>query len=543
LPHVPNDEVESLTLELARVRADAWDTEGTSRALETGFVRVPSSAALFDRLNALYRETSSYDRLARLCELAGTGEASPERRIALWLEAAHLYREHGGDTAKAAELLEGALKVDPTRLDVIDEYRIVAQTSGGHDKLVSELDRGIPASTTMDQKRALYVRRAEAKGHLGHEDGAIEDWEQAIAAGERDLVPSYLEYLEQVAARARADANVERFKSISLRTAELASSLGDTARAADTMRAILAEDEANVAVLRALGRLEDGRQGHEEALEVYIRLISLDDPANIPAHALHIADIAKNLGRPEDAKESLEWALATIPTAGDVRTRLEELYREMGAVVEMVSLYLHDAEQSEDSAVKFAAWVRAGALLNESGADPELAINVLENARAQKQQDVECVCLLSDAYLRVGRLQDAHDALHYCLSLYKGKRVKELVVLYMRLAAIAASVGDNDSRLSFLSSALDMDAQNGDAASELAMLAMEMQQWELASRALRTITMLKTPAPLSKALAYYHLGQVGRVQGDPRKAALFYKRALDEDPNLVEAQEALSALG
>ena len=60
-----------------------------------------------------------------------------------------------------------------------------------------------------------------------------------------------------------------------------------------------------------------------------------------------------------------------------------------------------------------------------------------------------------------------------------------------------------------------------------------------ANRALRAVTLLKTPGALSKALAYQYMGEIARVQGDPKRALTLVKRALMEDPSLEGAKALL----
>jgi tetratricopeptide (TPR) repeat protein len=71
---------------------------------------------------------------------------------------------------------------------------------------------------------------------------------------------------------------------------------------------------------------------------------------------------------------------------------------------------------------------------------------------------------------------------------------------------------------------------------------MELGNYDVAQRALRAITMLKVPAPLPKALAYQHLGEIARQQGDVKRAMMLLKRAIDDDPTLASARELLEAL-
>jgi tetratricopeptide (TPR) repeat protein len=102
--------------------------------------------------------------------------------------------------------------------------------------------------------------------------------------------------------------------------------------------------------------------------------------------------------------------------------------------------------------------------------------------------------------------------------------------------------GDRNTELNHLTTALDMDAQNGVVASELAYLSLELGNLDIAQRALRQITMLKVPAPMAKAVAYQHLGEIARQQGDTRRAMMLLKRAIDDDPTLEEAKQLLDQL-
>jgi hypothetical protein len=54
--------------------------------------------------------------------------------------------------------------------------------------------------------------------------------------------------------------------------------------------------------------------------------------------------------------------------------------------------------------------------------------------------------------------------------------------------------------------------------------------------------MLKNPGPMSKALAYQYMGEIARKQGDPKRAILLVKRAVQEDPTLASAKALLQVL-
>jgi golgin subfamily B member 1 len=183
-------------------------------------------------------------------------------------------------------------------------------------------------------------------------------------------------------------------------------------------------------------------------------------------------------------------------------------------------------------------------LLVQHGADPEIAATALAEAHALRPSDAECTVLLADAYTLAGRSAEAVELINQAIASHKGKRSRELGALYHRLARVAHHGGDQASELAWLASALDMDGQSGFVASELATVAMGLGQMEVATRALRTITMLKPPvsSPISKAMAYQYLAEIARQQGDVKRAVMLLKRAVDEDPALDSARALLESL-
>jgi tetratricopeptide (TPR) repeat protein len=232
------------------------------------------------------------------------------------------------------------------------------------------------------------------------------------------------------------------------------------------------------------------------------------------------------------------------PNDEALRERLVRLYEHTGAYRELAEMSLVDAKQAKDVAGRFAHLVRAGSLFIQHGADPSVAIAALEESHALRPSDLECIVLLADAYTLAGRTADAIELINVAIASHKGKRSRELAALYHRLARAAHSLSDSANEMAWLGSALEMDAQNGFVAAELASLAMEHGQLDLATRALRAITLLREPAssPLPKALAYQHLGEIARQQGDVKRAVLLLKRAIDDDPTLATARALLDAL-
>jgi tetratricopeptide (TPR) repeat protein len=225
-----------------------------------------------------------------------------------------------------------------------------------------------------------------------------------------------------------------------------------------------------------------------------------------------------------------------------VTDRLQRVYELTGAWHELAELALQDARASGDVAERFAALVRAGALLLEQAGDAGAAMVPLEEARALRPTDPHCVALLADAYTLAGRAQEATSLVEQVIAPHKGKRSREIAPLYIRLARAARYTGDAAAEVRTLSLALDCDGQNGEVCSDVAIRGVELDQLELANRALRAVTLLKVPGPMSKALAYQYMGEIARKQGDPKRALMLLKRAITEDPSLDGARALIDAI-
>jgi tetratricopeptide (TPR) repeat protein len=238
----------------------------------------------------------------------------------------------------------------------------------------------------------------------------------------------------------------------------------------------------------------------------------------------------------------LERARLAAPGNEALTACLLALYEATGAYRELAALHLEEAKGARDVAGRFAHLLEAGTLLLAHGSDPNLALAPLREANALRPGDLACSARLAEGLAAIGKPQEAMEQLAALLAPHKGRRSRELAAVHQALAHVARAAGDRKTELGALTSALDMDPQNGAVASELALVAREADNLELAQRALRAVTMLKAPAPLSRGLAYQYLGEIAQKQGDVKRAVMLLKRAVDDDPSLASAKALLTQL-
>ena len=77
---------------------------------------------------------------------------------------------------------------------------------------------------------------------------------------------------------------------------------------------------------------------------------------------------------------------------------------------------------------------------------------------------------------------------------------------------------------------------------KLADASMELGNHEIALKALRAVTLMKNPSPMSRAQAFLKQGVIASTQGDNKKAVFLARKALSEDPSLEDAQRFLAQI-
>ncbi len=536
---------EPIALALAALRRELGDEAAAERALELGYRANPSSTQLLTHLEDAFRKRGNWRKLAELWVLDAGTRTDPAERIARLREAATLLKEQVQDSKGASDALRLALESAPDDMAILDELVETSLASGAADAAIREVTAFMERNTLPDAPRAsLLARRSGMRGSApGDEPGALEDMEAAFAIDRATYAGALAARLarSREVAEGAGDAAAERL--LRLRAAQVLPYSGQVDEARTLLSDLIRQDPRDKAALKTLASLETALERWDAASAALRRLVALEeDGAAAVDTALRLADVCERAGRPGDARGVLERARLVAPQDRSVSDRLQRVYEQTGAWHELANLALEDARASGDVAERFTALVRAGVLLLEQAGDPTAAMAPLEEARALRPADPACVGPLADAYTLSGRAPDATALVEQVLAQRKGKRSREIAPLYVRLARAARYVGDAAGELRSMGLALDCDAQNGEVCADVALRAVELEQFELANRALRSITLLKTPGPMSKALAYQYMGEIARKQGDPKRALMLLKRALTEDPTLEGARALIDAI-
>lgn len=532
---------------LANLLIGIWnqleDEHAAARALDLGFRAHPGDESLRTRLESYYREREEYAELAGMMVYDAQHREDAEAAVARAREAAIIYRDTLESPGQAADAMRAAWQRSPEDLGLLEELIGDLTEAGLHASGSEDVATALEQHEEPTPARAALLRmRARLELAVSNTGRAVEDLEEAYGIDRdgtaQDLVTGLEAHRHAAADAGSQDAEREA-------THRLAAVLRDGG-SGEAGRDVLAEwverDPGDREALRILREVDAAAERWSDVAQHNSRLIEVEEGEDQVEAALGLADACRRVEQLGEARSGLEYVARAQPEALPVREALKDLYEQTGALVELAELVLADAYATEDLEVRFAHFRRAGDLRIQMN-DAEGALEPLAEAAQIQPEDHDLIILLADAYMGSDRLQEAVELLQQTIGEFKRRRSPQLAAMQLRMARIAGTSGDPETQKEWLNVALDADKNNGEVAAELAELAMELGDDETALKALRVVTLQKTPGPMSKAVAFLRQAQIAQRQGDPQKAVLWARRARLEDDGLDEAHQFLADMG
>ena len=552
------DDVSSIVSTLRQVRNQLFDLDGEIRALELGCSRLPSDQALQQELLQALRDGNRFEQLAETLFQVSANAENIETKLSVLLEAAQIYESDLGDPLRAVEALKTAASLAP--LDTTIQIRLATnlERSGEianavacltavleHDRLPSD-----SRSEVLHARAALVARNnPQDASSLA---SAIADIDEALALeAQQEILRIDVEELlsedliaillaQHALALSESDDVVARDSMLRLFTI-----LPDANRTQEALELLVAwvkqhGDDADA--VSALGQLAMRLERWAAATKAYARLVDLTSGEQQRNAALVLAEVSAKSGEPSAAQSALEKVFQANPGDAEVLGLLRAIYEAAGAYAELAHLILGQLNQSEDEQHRFDCLIQAGDLLSRSPDHLDEAISLIEEARQLKPDEIDVITTLAGAYSRANRFDEASSLLTAAIEAHGNRRTPELSRLQFAVAQLAHLAGDPRAELEWLDAALQSDRQNGEIAAQLAVLAMDHSEWDIAIKALQLVTVSKSQGPMSRAEAYLRQGIIARAQGDSRKAIIHVKRALAAEPDYAAAQQQLAEL-
>ncbi len=539
-------DAEATALELARLRAESADAVGELRALRDGLGAHPESTALRSLLVQRLTEAGAWHELAEILAADAAARVSEAERLPLFRAAAELLRDRAGDAAGALAILVDAVRHVPLDRGFVGELVAASEAAGDVARSLAVLDAALEKSP---EDAWLLRSRATAHRTLGRPDRALLDLQSARRFDASDeLAHELAAALDAAAASGGFEGRTAR--DLRLDLSKLLVSMGQADLARAHAAYLVSMDAADHESRRQLAAIDLAVGRFDEATASLTHLASEADATSLGPIALDLLAACRGAGRLVEARSAVERASLADPSAPDVRAALRGLYEELGETRALGELLVEDARKIEDVTARIAAFVDASRLFCARFEDASRAIEILLEADALRPSAPEIRVPLAGAYGAAGYRAEATAMLEDMIAAQKGRRSKAFVAVYLELATIEQAYGDLPRAVAALQKAYENDPQSSTIATRLGSVAFSMGDRETATRAFRSVTLMKPQSAAlpegasgpQKSIAYYHLAYMAEEQGDRRKARTMIEKATSEDPTNNEARAFFDAI-
>ena len=532
---------------LVERRREGSEAKPFEEALELAHKVAPADPELRQKLTEWHRVHGGHVRLAELLEdevahLTGDDTEARARRVSLLSEAAELHLTHLKQAPEATALLRRARELAPDDFGLLKRTVQASASSGELGVALGEIDAALEqASRALPERIELLVLRADTSGLAGMHDEAVQALTTAHELAGDAMIEPLIEGIERARSAARERGNLGRERELTLRLANLFQERGEAGRAIAVLHSWLRHATNDVPALRLLLALSSAEQSWEEVVRLAELLIEEEEPRALAPVAEQLTTACRELGQPTLARPGLEKALARAVADTTIQQLLEELYRAEGDKRALAGLLAARSERETDPERRFEQLRKVGQLLVEAG-DTDGAMHYLKQALEVKADDLPTVLAVVDAHIAAGRAADARALIERTMGALRQRRSPELGQLRHRMSKLLHAEGDEKGRCEWLNTALDADMNNGEVASELAVVAQDAGQLDAALKALRAITMMKGEAPMSRAEAFYRQAIIVAQKGEPRRAVLWAKKAKAEDQHFPGVDRLIADL-
>jgi tetratricopeptide (TPR) repeat protein len=461
--------------------------------------------------------------------------------VARLRDAAAVYSTNLGQPLKAAEVLRKARQRAPQLPELVTDQAAALAAAGELDAAQRAVGEAL-ATVQGAGRTSLLLLRASFRQQLGDDASAVQDLTEAYELDKDQVAEALVNGLERLRARAERDSDLPTERNATLKLAQLLIAHGDLERGRGFLVAWIERDPRDAEPLYQLCDLDESIEHWDGVSAAATRLAYVTEGEAQVNAALRAADASTKAGRPADAVPTLELVHQAQPGVEVIRSKLRDTYEAAGEYRLLAGILSADADHGTDPAARYENYKRAAELLLYQLQDAVAAQPPAAKALELQPEDHGALMLNVDILITSGQLEDAGRTLEAAIAAQK-KRTPELAVLQQRMGRVCAMMNDKEGQLNWLKKAFDVDRKNAEVAAELAQLATEMGDYELALKPLRAITLMDNPSPVTRPMALLWEAKIEHARGNRAKAELWAKKALREDPAFADAQQFLDELG
>jgi tetratricopeptide (TPR) repeat protein len=530
----------ALAGKLATMWEAAGDFRGVQRTLELAHKSAPDDKSIHDRLEGWYRDRELWSELAEMMT-RDAERLSDTDAVGRLREAASVYSGHLGQPLKAAEVLRKARQRAPQVIELVTDHAAALAAAGELDAAQRAIGEAL-ATVQGAARTSLLLLRASFRHQLGDDASAVQDLSEAYDLDKQRVAETLVNGLEKLRLRAERDSDLPTERTATLRLAKVLTEHGEIERGRTFLVGWIERDPRDAEPLYLLCDLDQSIEHWDGVSAGATRLAYVTEGDAQVQAALRATDAASKSGRPADAVPVLELVHQQQPAVEVIRNKLRDMYEAAGEFRQLSGILIADADHGADPAQRYANYKRAAELLLYQLEDAPAAQIPAQKALELQPDDNAALMLNVDVQITSGQLEDAGRTLEAAIAAQK-KRTPELAVLQQRMGRVCAMLNDKEGQLNWLKKAFDVDRKNAEVAAELAQLATEVGDYELALKPLRAITLMDNPSPVTRPMALLWEAKIEHARGNRAKAELWAKKALREDPSFSDAQTFLDELG
>jgi tetratricopeptide (TPR) repeat protein len=455
----------------------------------------------------LYKQIGDYKKLPKVYEIAIEGIGEKEKRLALMLEVAKVYRERLKDIGRAFFWFLEAYKENMEDLALREEIEALAGPSDNWDTYVAVLEQAAVVIADKKVKVQTWLRAGEIySAEVKDNQSALGAYRQAIELDPENLVA--IEALENIYTQTE---NFEDLQAILRRKLALEAE----------------EDKRRAIRLRLASVLYEKLGRVQEAIEVYEEVIQ-SNVLDFEAYGL-FASLLVEEGQFDALLSLLLREVHAALDAPQVEPAfISDLYTQIG----VLTWALKGASFSVvDSFAK--------ALANDQRNSDALAL--AEDLLAYKDLRLGVVGILKGPYASLERFADLADVLEIEIA-ERGEGSDTLDLLWQLSDLYLSKVGDKEKAFRTYGRIMRITPANRDVWDKLEELALELDGWknvaELYESSSEAIETAETKRDLLLKLAHVY---VERLKDETRALESFHKVLLIEAGNEM-ALEALEGL-
>lgn len=524
-------------------------------------------AAIQPQLFEVYQRHDRFAELACLLREQAQSSEDPSQAYQLIRSAAQITYEKLGQVQEAIEILDSAT-LDPHSPEHYErlQYQVRYLEDAKPEELLRRLDVGLPS--------------VESLGHLRPQAGATPEFLEALGDVELQATRAQILFEEQqhedalIIYRFLAIANPERYRHdwVRCQSAHLDALIdGDDKELAkeawqNSVRSFLSGDDKdtqdNGERLSDLGlRLAAQGLRDHDFLESFSELAAHRQDSELRTRALEwsressdpevrmralvaLIDQSVQAADYDKARDYLDQGASGFEEHPEYTEQKKRIYLLQEDYAQLAKLEYACAQSMQDECEAALAFKQAASHF-ERASDEQGRKEALQQAVARSPEDYSIHLDLVRIEMQSENTPAATDLTDKALEIIpKGREHSALVaeLSYIKSKLLGAQ-DQGTEQMEWLQKAHNLDRNNVEIASSLAILAEAREEWDLASRALRQLANLgaEQGAPPASELCLRQ-AKLWRAAKDLRKASFWAHKARHAAPDSAEIHELLEAL-